>query len=52
MKYKEWLKEWFDNYVKPTTKERTYMRYNEILHQHIIPHLGEYKLNDLTPIII
>ena len=52
MKYKEWLKEWLDNYIKPTAKERTYTRYYEIVHQHISPHLGEYELNDLTPIVI
>lgn len=52
MKYKEWLKEWLDNYIKPTAKERTYTRYYEIVHQHIKPHLGEYELNDLTPIVI
>lgn len=52
MKYKEWLKEWLDNYIKSTAKERTYTRYYEIVHQHISPHLGEYELNDLTPIVI
>lgn len=52
MKYKEWLEEWLDNYIKPTAKERTYTRYYEIVHQHISPHLGEYELNDLTPIVI
>lgn len=52
MKYKEWLKDWLDNYVRPTSKERTYTRYYEIVHQHIIPHLGDYELNELTPINI
>lgn len=52
MKYKEWLEEWLDNYIRPTAKERTYTRYYEIVHQHISPHLGEYELNDLTPIVI
>lgn len=52
MKYKEWLNDWLDNYVRPTAKERTYTRYYEIVHQHIIPHLGDYELNELTPINI
>lgn len=52
MKYKEWLEELLDNYIRPTAKERTYTRYYEIVHQHISPHLGEYELNDLTPIVI
>lgn len=49
MKYKEWLFEWLANYVKPTSKEKTYTRYREICEQHIIPQLGEYELSDLTP---
>ncbi len=52
MKYKEWLEEWLDNYIKPTAKEKTYTRYREIVTQHIIPHLGDYELNKLTPIAI
>lgn len=52
MKYEEWLKEWLDNYIKPTAKERTHARYREIVYQHIIPHLGDYELNELRPIII
>lgn len=27
MKYKDWLKEWLDNYVKPTVKIKVYERY-------------------------
>lgn len=52
MKYEKWLKEWVNNYIKPTTKERTYNRYFEIINNHIVPKLGEYDLNDLTPIIL
>ena len=48
MKYEEWLKEWLDNYIKPTAKERTHARYREIVYQHIIPHLGDYELNEST----
>ena len=52
MKYKEWLKEWLDNYIEPVAKKKTYVRYNEIVYQHICPYLGTYELNDLTPIIL
>lgn len=52
MKYKDWLNEWLDNYIKPSSKEKTYTRYYEIALQHINPHLGEYELNDLTAIDI
>lgn len=52
MKYKECLNDWLDNYIRPMSKERTYTRYYEIVHQHIIPYLGDYELNELTPINI
>ena len=34
MIYSDWLKQWLDDYVKPTTKIRTYNRYKEIVEQH------------------
>ena len=37
MQYKEWLNEWLECYVKPTTKSKTYIRYSEIVRGHIIP---------------
>ena len=40
MIYSDWLKQWLDDYVKPTTKIRTYNRYKEIVEQHISPKLG------------
>lgn len=50
MKYKNWLAEWLDNYVKIASKQRTYKRYFETVVTHIIPKLGECKMNDLTSI--
>lgn len=52
MKYKDWLVVWLDNAVKPTAKLRTYARYKEIIDGHIVPKLGEYELNDLTPLLL
>ncbi|MBO4988773.1 MAG: site-specific integrase [Clostridia bacterium] len=48
MKYKEWLKEWLENYVRPTTKMRTYTRYEEIVKQRLCPEFGEMELSQLT----
>ena len=50
MKYKDWIKEWLENYVKLTSKQRTYIRYSEIVYGHIIPHLGEYNIEEITPL--
>ncbi len=52
MKYKEWLKEWLECYVKPSSKQKTYIRYSEIVSQHIIKSLGDYEMSELTPLIL
>ena len=50
MKYKDWIKEWLENYVKGSLKQRTYTRYAEIVCGHIIPTLGEYNIEEITPL--
>ena len=50
MKYKDWLVEWLRNYVKPTTKEKTYTRYAETVRLHIAPRLGELQTADISPL--
>ena len=52
MLYKEWLPEWLENYVKPSVKERTYAKYENIARMRLIPSLGEYELDNLTPLIV
>ena len=52
MLYKEWLSEWLDNYVKTSVKERTYAKYADIARVRLIPALGDYELNELTPFIV
>ena len=52
MKYKEWLFEWLIVYKKNNIKEKTYQKYQQIITKHLEKGLGEYNLNDLTPIII
>ena len=45
MLYKDWLVDWLINYVKPSTKDKTYSRYADVVYQHLIPKLGDR--NDL-----
>ena len=52
MKYKNWLVEWLALYVKPTTKIRTYKKYQRQIELHILPTLGEFELNDLTATVL
>lgn len=52
MQYKEWLQEWLKNYVKIAAKQRTVRRYSEIINVHLIPSLGEYDVQELSPMIL
>ena len=52
MKYSEWLNIWLENYIKPSSKERTYIRYGQLIRTHIAPKIGEADVNDLTPIVL
>lgn len=52
MQYKEWLREWLESYVKPSSKQKTYIRYSEIVSQHIVGSLGDYEMGELTPLIL
>lgn len=49
MTYKTWLETWLENYVRPTAKFRTFCRYKNVCQLHIIPQLGNYQVEDLTP---
>ena len=52
MKYIDWLKIWLNNYIKPSAKERTIIRYEQIIRTHIGSKIGNIGVNDLTPIIL
>lgn len=52
MKYKDWLDEWLNHYVKTSNKQRTFERYRQTANVHIIPTLGDYELTELQPIVL
>ncbi len=52
MLYQEWVSNWLENYVQPSTKQRTYTRYREIVEQHIIPRLGVLELSQISPYVL
>ena len=52
MKAKDWLSIWLQNYVKPTAKEKTYIRYFEIVENHLIPRIGESEMANVTPLVL
>lgn len=52
MKYKEWLHNWLELYEKESVKQRTYKQYKDIIKNRLIPSLGEYEMEELTPIAL
>lgn len=52
MKLKEWMNDWLELYVKPTSKRRTYDRYLELTRLHIVPELGDYDVEELSSDIL
>lgn len=52
MKYEEWIYTWLENYIKPDAKPRTYDTYLKITTVRIIPRLGGYELDELSPTVI
>lgn len=52
MKYIDWLKIWLCNYVKPSVKESTHLRYEQLIRTHIAGGIGNQEINDLTPIVL
>lgn len=45
--YDDWLSEWL-RIKKPMVKVSTYVRYKNIVDNHIKPYLGKYSLNQMT----
>ena len=48
MSFGEWMDLWYQNYCKQTIRETTRPSYENRIYQHIIPVLGEIKLDKLT----
>ena len=41
-----------DNYIQPSSKKKTCERYSEIIEKHLKVKLGEYELDELTPLAL
>lgn len=52
MKYKDWLNEWLNVYVRPATKQRTLEKYGRVCRIQLVPALGNYELGKLTSLIL
>ncbi len=52
MKYREWLGQWLELYIKPSVKSRTYDKYACAVRLYIQPHLGEYTPSELSVTVL
>jgi len=52
MKYIDWLNQWLEVYIRPSVKVRTYERYKLIIEQHIKDNIGNFDLDDLSPLVL
>ena len=48
----DFLKQWLNDYAKVNTAPKTYQGYERIIRQHLIPKLGNMKMDQLKPIHI
>ena len=48
----EWVRLWFETYSKPSIREQTAYYYNNYIEKHIVPGIGDIKLEKLTTIQI
>jgi integrase len=46
----DYLDHWLSAYAKPSTAPRTYVRYEQLVNDHLAPGLGNHKLTKLTPL--
>jgi len=48
----EWMERWLRDYVKPSTKPRTYEGYEMYVQKHVVPTLGHIALSELKPYML
>lgn len=44
----EWVELWLDKKMRPKLTEQSFIRYAGLFRNHLLPHLGDYCLQDLT----
>lgn len=52
MKYNQWLDIWLENYVKPTSKTKTYAAYRQIVEKRLKLRLGTYEVGEISPVVL
>lgn len=49
MTVSEWLKYWLEDIIRPNREDTAYYCYSIIIKNHILPVLGNIRIQDLTP---
>jgi len=49
---REWLATWFTTYSEPTIRPTTAEKYRNIINYHIVPHIGNIRIKNLSAILI
>lgn len=52
MLYKDWLNIWLENFVKPSIKLRSYLKYKRDVENYLLPSLGNYEMEELSAIVL
>lgn len=52
MKYRDWLFEWLDCFVRPVCKDKTYISYAGIVSKYLVPKLGAYDMRELEVVTL
>lgn len=48
----DWLCQWLENYASVSIRPSTYISYEGYVYNHILPVLGEYPIQQITPVMI
>lgn len=52
MTLREYLDEWEENTLKSRVRPKTYKSYKQLIELYIKPHLGNFKIKDINPLLI
>lgn len=49
---REWLTDWLENSKKTEIKKSSYTQYSSVVYNHLIPTIGDYRLQEVTSDVI
>lgn len=49
MPVEAWLRHWLENIARPSVKYKSYRAYRTAVEQHLVPGIGQHRIDKLTP---